>query len=166
MACTRVTLAAVSLTSGERAESISLGDYLNGRAQSPWPHGFETVEQYEAAWASGTLTTHYVKDAELQQPRRARKTAAAGGRARARPSSGAARVLVPGIGRKVKGHVFDLTSTYYSEASLFRVLPRAVARSFRGVATPYHYIKAGAVNPSSPSLPPVSASAVSMVACC
>lgn len=154
-----------------------MGEYLNGRAQSPWPHGFESVAHYEAAWATGTLTTHYVKDAELHMPRRARKLAAAGRRARARAkrqASGA--VLVPGVGRKIKDHIFDLASTYYSEASLFRVMPRAVARSFRGVATPYHYIKAGPVDTTIPSLPLVSTvlsglpwaehAHVCMVACC
>jgi hypothetical protein len=145
-----VTLAAVSLTSGSQADSITLGQYLDGRAQTPWPHGFESVARYEAAWATGTLTTHYVKDAEIV--RRVRKVAggAAGGRTRSKRRAGdAGAVLIAGVGRKVKAHVFDLASAYYSDTSLFRVLPRAVAKSFRGVSTPYHYIKAGPVTPIS-----------------
>ena len=46
-------------------------------------------------------------------------------------------------------HPFDLDKGFWAEWSLFRVLPKKLAESFRGVATPYHYLKAGAVYPPS-----------------
>jgi hypothetical protein len=121
---------------------------MNARALTPLPHGFECIAQYEATWASGRLTTYYVKDAEIAGPRRKLTVGRARGKKQARGGKQQDKVSVPGVGRKLKSHVFDLTTTYYAPASLFRVLPRSVAKSFKGVATPYHYLKAGPVIPS------------------
>jgi hypothetical protein len=41
---------------------------------------------------------------------------------------------------------YDLSGVFWAPWSLFRVLPKAMAKSFRGVSTPYHYVKAGGVS--------------------
>jgi hypothetical protein len=39
----------------------------------------------------------------------------------------------------------DPSGVFWAPWSLFRVLPKALAKLFRGVSTPYHYVKAGGV---------------------